>query len=552
MSRIRMLIAGTTAGLVLCGCGGGYSSGGYVPPNPIQYLAPTDNAFVAATDPNNPGITYGPTQGEYAGARLFITATVMLNSPATSNQADYAQIYKASDGHLYRVNLLSQGAPSPTQVSSESNATIDDLCSLNGANATLGTDVNYVAVQSFIDYANPENSAYFYRLPGSGGACNTPNDLIFMVKLGMAATDAPIQALMPVAVVHDPTTGAITGFIVNEGTALTMYDENFQNRTVLLTPATPISVAYVLNTTIVTATGRLFVLDGSIDYVDYVHRTVSPALFTVPNWDPAKRLPNSANGSTLYFAVNTSNEARMPVVPTSEVYAMPIDGSAAPTALFAESGSVSQVTIATFGTSVAWSVTPPGGQYTIRTLAAGSAQPLTALVAPANSGSFYLTASDIYYTASTYSSPAAQTVVYSNTQTGIIGTDGTVIEAPIASSRFVASERDNNGSDWLDVIRARNLTPVTRVDAANGTTYTEDGISGATLEVIDTSSNAVTVTLGTLPAGAIMQGTGTLTATAGYFDGINVNSTGDPATRELIYIDTSQANSLVVLTNNLQ
>src|SRR5208337_610777 len=62
MSRIRMLIAGTTAGLVLCGCGGGYSSGGYVPPNPIQYLAPTDNAFVAATDPNNPGTTYGPTQ----------------------------------------------------------------------------------------------------------------------------------------------------------------------------------------------------------------------------------------------------------------------------------------------------------------------------------------------------------------------------------------------------------------------------------------------------------------------------------------------------------
>jgi len=30
-----------------------------------------------------------------------------------------------------------------------------------------------------------------------------------------------------------------------------------------------------------------------------------------------------------------------------------------------------------------------------------------------------------------------------------------------------------------------------------------------------------------------------------------VNSTGDPSTRELIYIDTSQANSLMTLTNNL-
>jgi hypothetical protein len=129
--------------------------------------------------------------------------------------------------------------------------------------------------------------------------------------------------------------------------------------------------------------------------------------------------------------------------------------------------------------------------------------------------------------------------------------DGTIIEAPVANSRFVAEERDNNGSDWLDIVRARNLAPVTVVDAANGNTYTEDGISGATLEVVDTSTQSVTVTLGTLPAGTIMQGTGTLVGTAGYIDGINVNSTPDPATRELIYIDTSQANSLTLLTSNL-
>jgi len=30
-----------------------------------------------------------------------------------------------------------------------------------------------------------------------------------------------------------------------------------------------------------------------------------------------------------------------------------------------------------------------------------------------------------------------------------------------------------------------------------------------------------------------------------------VNSTGDPSTRELIYIDTRQAGSLMMLTNNL-
>jgi hypothetical protein len=126
-----------------------------------------------------------------------------------------------------------------------------------------------------------------------------------------------------------------------------------------------------------------------------------------------------------------------------------------------------------------------------------------------------------------------------------------VVEAPVLDSRFVAEERDANGSNWTDIIRARNLSPVSVADTANGNTYTEDGISGSTLEVVDTSTNVVTLTLGTLPAGTIMSGSGTLISTAGYIDGLNVNSTADPATRELLYVDTSQSNSLQVLTNNL-
>lgn len=552
MLRYKSWLAIAGAGLVLsaCGGGGGSVSGPIGPTTPTQYIAPNDNVFVAATDPNNPATAYGPSEGSYAGARLFITASVVPNQPTTSNQQNYAQMYKSAGGNLLRVNLLVTGAPAPAQVSSESAATIDDLCSLNGATPALGTNANYVAVQSYVDYANPENSVYFYRLPGSGGTCNTPADVIHMVKLGMSATDAPITARMPAAVVHDPATGAITGFIVNEGTALTMYDENFQNRMVLATPAQPIGVAYLLASAGPTATGGLFVLDGSIVYVDYAHKSVSASLFTVPNWDPAKRFLASANGTTVYFAVDTTNQTQLPLVPTSALYSMPLDGSAAPAALATESGSISQVAVAIYGTTVAWSVTPPGGQYTIRTLAPAG-QPVTALVAAANSGTFSITAGYIYYTASTSSTPAANTVVYSNTQTGIVGLNGAVIEAPVANSRFIADERDANGSNWLALVRARNLVPVTVTDTASGVTYTEDGISGATLEVVDTTTNAVTVTLGTLPTGIVMRGTGTLVGTAGYIDGLNVNSSLDPGTRELIYVDTSQAGSLYVLTSNL-
>jgi hypothetical protein len=555
MKRVTMLLAGIAAGLILSACGGddGYyygGGGGGGQGQTIQYVAPTDSVFVAATNPSNPANTYGPNAGTWAGARLFITANVAANSPTTTNQTDFAQMFKSNNGHLYATGLQTSGLPNPAQVSSESSATIDDLCSLNGANTTLGTTVNYVAVQSYVDYANPLNSVYFYRKPGTSGACNTSTDVVSMVYLGMGPNDSPISALMPMAVVHDPNSGAITGFVVNEGTAITMYDQNFANRTVIYTPTTAISVAYSLATSGVSATGGLFVLDGNIVYIDYTQGSVSAPLFTVPNWEPTTRFPNSANGTTEFFAVNTSNEAATPVVPTSAVYSMPLNGSAAPTLLGSESGSIGQVTVAIYGTTVAWSVVPPGGVYTIRTSTGAGATPVTAFTSPGNAGSFVVTASDIYYTTETLSTTSATTMVYSNTQTGIVAMDGTVVEAPVLNSRFVAEERDDNGSDWVDIILATNLSPVTLADSANGKTYTEDGISGATLQVVDTSTNAVTLTLGTMPAGTVMSGSGTLISSAGYFDGLNVNSTGDPATRDLIYIDTSQANSLQVLISN--
>jgi hypothetical protein len=540
------------AGTILGGCGGSGGGGGNPPPpTPIQYAAPQDNVFVASIDPAHPGTVYSPTLGQFAGARTLISGNVQPGSPAVVNQAQVAQFYKFADGHVYAAPLLTADTPGGAQVSSESQATIDDLCSNNGANSKLGTDVNYVATQYYNDFADPNNSVYFYRLPGTSGTCNTSGDIVHMVKLGMDFTAAPISALMPIAVIHDPNSGTITGFIVNEGTALTEYDANFQNRAVLYTPAGALNVAYTLATAGVTAKGGLFVLDGDIVFIDYVHNTVSASLFTIPNWNPATRFPVSSNATTAYFSVNTSDETQKPVVPTSAVYSMPLDGSAAPTLLGTESGVVNQVAVAQFGTTVAWSVVPPGGNYTVKTSASSSAQPVTALTASGNSGSFAVTANAIYYTTSTFARNGTN-ITFSGTQTGIIGMDGTVIQAPLANSRFVANERDNNGSDWLYVIRARNLSPVTVTSIFNGNTYTEDGLSGATLEVVSTTSNTVTTTLGTMPAGiTIMSGSGTLTSSAGYIDGLNVNSTGDPQTRDLIYVDTSVANSLIALTTNL-
>ena len=563
MLNLRLApVGGVIACLALAGCGGGSGgggdSGGSPPPPPpppptVQYVAPADTSFVAAVAPANP-TPYLAQPGSYAGARLLIAGTIVPGSPVLANQAGYSEIYKGSDGHIYRLNLSITGTPTALQVSSESNAPTDDLCSLSGATASLGTDVNYVAEQGYNDFANPENSAYFYRLPGPDGSCNTSDDVVYMVKLGMSTTTSPILARLPTAVVHDPNTGAITGYVVNEGTALTLYDSNFQNRVVLASPAAPISVAYALGTAQYTATGRLFVLDGDIVYINYGAQSVSPSLFTVPNWTSSTRFPTADSQTTLYFSVDTSNRTQTPVTLTSALYSMPLDGSAAPTQLATESGIIQAVASPVGGSITAYSVVPPKGSFTIRAVTSSGGQTpsvVTAVTTSGNAGSFIATAGYIYYTTMSISAPDATTRVYASTATGIVAMDGTVIEQPVASSRFVAQQSDNNGSGWLNVIRARNLTPVTLVSGTNGITYTEDGISGATLEVVNTSSNSVSLALGTLPAGTIMSGIGTLTGSAGYIDGLNVNSTLDPATRDLLYIDTSTANSLQTLTSNL-
>jgi len=521
----------------------------------VQYVAPSDSSFVAAIDPANPGTAYLGQIGQYAGARLYSAGTYTAGSPTLSNPAYYAEAFKGADGHIYTLNLSITGAPMAQQVSSESNATVDDLCSLNGANASLGTDVNYLAESFFNDFANPQNSAYVYRLPGPDGVCNTADDVFNMVKLGMSASTAPIPVVsIPLAVTHDPNTGAIAGFLVNEGTALTFYDSNFQNRAVLLTPTTPIQVAYPVGPSLINAIGKLIVIDGNIVYVNPTAGTVSASLFALPNYVATKRFPLAFSETTLYFAVDTTNNAVTPVTPTSALYSMPLNGSMAPTQLATESGMIQEIAAPAGGAAIAYSIVPPKGVYTIRTVASGSgAAPTvaTAIATTGNTGSFVATASYIYYTVSTSSAPSSTTRLVSSTMTGIVGMNGTAVGQPITSSRFVSEQLDAQYGPYLTVVRARNLTPVT-LAGAGGITYTEDGISGATLEVVDTSTNAVTVTLGTLPQGTVMTGTGSFLGPAGFFDGLNVNSTPDPATRELFYIDTRTANSLQTLTSNLQ
>jgi hypothetical protein len=421
-----------------------------------------------------------------------------------------------------------------------------------------GANYDYVGVYFTGDLQTPTNSSYIYRLPGPDGVCNTADDVFHMVKTGMAAADAPIVAPgMPVATVRTAQ-GGITGFVVKSGANLVLFDSNFANSTLLGTFANPIGVAVALplGTTQGFPTGQLYVVDGNIVYVDYVAHTTSAPLYTIPNWTPTSPAAFFAvSPDTLYFAINSPAVGSTPA--STSIYSMPANGSAAPTAVDTEPGRVATLLYPIQGSSLVWGVVNP--TYTIRTLAAGT--PTTLVTSTQNAGTFIATASTVYYETWTGTTDSTtMTLTRSGTQSGIVGLDGTVIQAPLANSTFVNGGEQTPFPDitttatpYETVFQIRGLSPVTVTDQSTGYQYVEDGIGGGSLIAIDTASNQVVATVGTLPVSTATALSGTFRdgAQTGFLEASNALSTQDPATRDLYLLNSQTANSLVRMTGNL-
>jgi hypothetical protein len=540
----------------ISGCGGGSVDIGMAAP--VSYLG-TTGTFVAFADPTSSTYSAAPT-GSYASKRQILRGTVDFSTGANLSQPTGIEIYKGSDGHVYGLDLTSTSAPAAQQLSSESTATIDDTCSLSGT-AVAGANYDYVGVYFTADLQTPTNSSYFYRLPGLDGVCDTADDVIHMVKSGMTASTAPIVASgMPVATVRT-SSGGIVGFVVKNGADLVLVDGNFANPVVLGTFAAPIGVAVALpvGTTQGYPTGQLYVVDGHIVYVNYVAHTVSASLYTIPNWIPTNaEALFAAAPTTLYFSINTPAPASTPAAAT--IYAMPADGSAAPAAVDSEPGRVATLLFPVQGANLIWGIVNP--TYTIRSLAVAGGTATTLESSTENAGTFIATATTVYYEswmASTDST--ALTVTHSGTQSGIVGVDGTLVQPPLANSTFVGggeqlpwpADTTTTTTAYETVFQVTGLSPVTVSDQSTGYTYIEDGVSGATLSSIDTTSNQVVATIGTLPISnaTVLSGTFRDSGHTGFLEAANAASSGDPTTRDLYLLNSQTANSLVRVTDNL-
>jgi hypothetical protein len=200
---ILALCAATT--VELSGCGGGSvtgdNSGGPGPAAALVSYLGTTGVFVASVDPTSGNYAAAPI-GSYAGKKQSLRGTVDFLTGADLGQPAGIEIYKGDDGHIYALDLTSTNAPAPQQLSSESAATIDDTCTLSGT-AVPGANYDYVGVYFTADLQTTTNSSYVYRLPGPDGVCNTADDVIQMVKTGMAPDTAPMTvSAMPLATVR--------------------------------------------------------------------------------------------------------------------------------------------------------------------------------------------------------------------------------------------------------------------------------------------------------------------------------------------------------------
>jgi hypothetical protein len=102
-------------------------------------------------------------------------------------------------------------------------------------------------------------------------------------------------------------------------------------------------------------TGQLYVADGDIVYVDYVAHSISRPLYSIPNWLPTNTAAIfAASPDTLYFSIFTAPTASTPA--TTSIYAMPADGSAAPTVVDTEPGHVTNRLFPVQGSSLLFGV----------------------------------------------------------------------------------------------------------------------------------------------------------------------------------------------------
>jgi hypothetical protein len=445
---------------------GGATGSSYLFYSGLLGVGSSNSGVLYAVDPANPS---SPVAVEASEATIMGTIRSIRSGSYdgdTQTVTDFhlhALIYAKNDGKFYRISALKSGSLAPVQISGESMA--NQLCTNAGGRILLDGET------VISDLANPDNSQYVYSLPGMDNNCGTGDDDWRMIRLGMNAGDAPVFAKPPVRVLTDFTTGAISGWMVNDAGDLKHCDANFAN-----CGASVLSITSYINVLLAldVVNGRyLMEIDDQLFVYDANSRTLSSALFSISSGTSVDS--PVTDGTTVYFKHEKS------------IYQAPVNGSAMAIELTVEVDDISRIDLTTnkviyqVGKEIK-QIDKTGGTPSLLTSATGS-----------DNIFFFVSRNYIYYSVNNMPSPATGTTLTNNlVKAGIVnengGSQSEFIQANWAGMTFSTSFDLNNPINAFD-------DPVAMILAEGS----GNGFSGATLKSFDATSGVEGVTLGTLP-----------------------------------------------------
>ncbi|MES9834022.1 MAG: hypothetical protein ABW139_17430 [Candidatus Thiodiazotropha sp. DIVDIV] len=276
-----------------------------------------DEGNLIAIDPDKPGSSIPVETGNDIvgcgdGIGLDLCSFAQGNyESSTTTVSDFTPdslVYIKTDGNFYKVSARKSDDLTPEQLSSETEA--HRIC-------RSGFDGGFHHAEDFSDI---NNSQLVYHLPGTDGDCLTSEDNTWkMIRLGMTASDTPIDAIYPLASLTNLDSDAsLSGWLVNDRGSLRRCDENFLNCGSALVEAE--SSAWM-----VFGLGRnsyLLEIDGQIFVYNGITNSLSNSIFTPPENE--------------VFSNYGVDESYIYIMNSNKFYRAPIDGSSTATVIAEE------------------------------------------------------------------------------------------------------------------------------------------------------------------------------------------------------------------------
>jgi len=498
------------AALAAGGCG---NSGGNGPSGSGGPWLPYSGAGVFALDLSAraaPPVTLDPSSN-VGGLRLVESGTYDAAAGSVSGLQPQSAIW-ISGGKIFRANLAAGATPSVIRVSSESS--IGDPSPLNPTpNHLCDTAVT-------VDWATPGDSRFFYTLAGSDTQCGGPDDVVKSTRAKSPAGEAPVTVPgRRVSEIRSPSTGAITGWLLVDGTGrLVRTDTAFANPVQLVASVgsaftvgrAPSQLLVMMQTGSQVIVRRFDSAAGTLD---------ATVLFTLPGGIGAGLGATAQDDTNAYMMVFDGSTASW------SLYRLALAATQANSAvqMTSEAGHDVHLDLALTANKVVFTTNAAGADSLVAVdkTAAGTT-PAPALGAAVPAGTFLTligAAVDKVYVNATFSGRTARAVTEA-------GTDA-VAQANAA---------------WIGLADAAGTSLAVLASGLSGAT----NFGGASLSTVLAASGAADVTLGTLPPGLTTMdrlhwssGNGLLRA---FTDAQGVYG-------EIFFADATSAGSLLRVTN---